>query len=339
MNPHSTKDTAPSRRDKARDNARDNAREPRSSARANARANARSGAQSREQSREEAGEREDQRRAAEEEGRVPSDAPIASEALQTAFHKTMQEGEQRLARSLPALLATGAVGGIDVGMGVLGLLLVLTLTGNEVAGALAFGIGFIALTLANSELFTENFLVPIAPIAAGRARVRSLLRLWLGTLIMNLIGGWIITLIVDAALPEVRPVAITLGERFVHQGIGTTSFASAVLGGVVITLMTWMERGTDSVVAKIIAAEVAAFLLAAGHLNHAIVASLEMFAALHAGATFGYLTWLKLLGWAVLGNVVGGVLFVTVLRLVQVGAHTIRVERHRAQRERPDLSI
>jgi len=33
------------------------------------------------------------------------------------------------------------------------------------------------------------------------------------------------------------------------------------------------------------------------------------------------------------------VLFVTVLRLVQVGAHTIRVERHRAQRERPDLSI
>ena len=275
----------------------------------------------------------------ESNGSGRADGTIASDALQNAFHRTLQEGEERLGRSLPALLATGMVGGIDVGTGVLGLLLVLTLTGSEIGGALAFGIGFIALSLANSELFTENFLVPIAPIVARRARVRSLLRLWGGTLAMNLVGGWIITLIVIVALPETRPVAISLGERFVTSGVSLTSFASAVLGGVIITLMTWMERNTDSTISKIIAAEIAGFLLAAGHLNHAIVASLEMFAALHAGATFGYGVWLELLGWAVLGNVVGGVLFVTVLRLVQVGAHTIRVERHRAQRERPDLSI
>jgi len=261
--------------------------------------------------------------------------PAASDALQSAFHNTLQEGEERLSRTWPSLLATGAVGGIDVGSGVLGLLLVLTLTDNEVAGALAFGIGFIALSLGNSELFTENFLVPIAPIVARRANIWSLLRLWLGTLVTNLIGGWLITAIVIAALPEVRPTAISLGEHFVQGGFTLRSFASAVLGGVIITLMTWMERGTDSTVAKIIAAEGAAFLLAAGHLNHAIVASLEMFAALHAGATFGYLTWLGLLGWAVLGNVVGGVLFVTVLRLVQVGATTIQEESERAELERP----
>ncbi|HZC04112.1 MAG TPA: formate/nitrite transporter family protein [Ktedonobacterales bacterium] len=266
-------------------------------------------------------------------------SPQASDALQSAFHNTLQEGEERLGRSLPALLATGLVGGIDVGTGVLGLLLVLTLTGSEVGGALAFGIGFIALGLGNSELFTENFLVPIAPIVARRAGIPSLLRLWLGTLVMNLIGGWIITLIVITALPETRPVAITLGEHFVKGGVTLTSFASAVLGGVVITLMTWMERNTESVISRVVASEAAAFLLAAGHLNHAIVASLEMFAALHAGATFGYLTWFGLLGWAVLGNVIGGVLFVTVLRLVQVGAHTIKAESHRAREERPDVEL
>jgi formate-nitrite transporter family protein len=275
----------------------------------------------------------------ESNGSGRADGTIASDALQNAFHRTLQEGEERLGRSLPALLATGMVGGIDVGTGVLGLLLVLTLTGSEIGGALAFGIGFIALSLANSELFTENFLVPIAPIVARRARVRSLLRLWGGTLAMNLVGGWIITLIVIVALPETRPVAISLGERFVTSGVSLTSFASAVLGGVIITLMTWMERNTDSTISKIIAAEIAGFLLAAGHLNHAIVASLEMFAALHAGATFGYLTWLKLLGWAVLGNVIGGVLFVTVLRLVQIGVQTIRAEGHRARQERPNVDI
>ena len=136
----------------------------------------------------------------------------ASDALQSAFHKTLQEGEERLSRTWSSLLATGAVGGIDVGTGVLGLLLVLTLTGNEVAGALAFGIGFIALSLGNSELFTENFLVPIAPIVARRANVWSLLRLWVGTLVTNLIGGWLITAIVIAAAPEVGPTAIKLGR-------------------------------------------------------------------------------------------------------------------------------
>ena len=53
-----------------------------------------------------------------------------------------------------------------------------------------------------------------------------------------------------------------------------------------------------------------------------------------------HFSWqLRTFWYALLWLALGGVLFVTVLRLVQVGAHTIRVERHRAQRERPDLSI
>jgi hypothetical protein len=68
-------------------------------------------------------------------------------------------------------------------------------------------------------------------------------------------------------------------------------------------------------------------MLAAGELNHAIVLSLEMFAALQVGAPFGYLDWLRVVGWAILGNVIGGVGLVTCLRLVQVGADRIREER------------
>jgi formate/nitrite transporter FocA (FNT family) len=253
-----------------------------------------------------------------------ADAASSEAALQSTFESTVQEGEQRLTRTWPALFATGAVGGVDVSMGVLGLLLVNQATGNEVAAALAFGIGFLALTLANSELFTENFLVPIAALVAGRAGVPALLRLWIGTIVTNLLGGWVMMGIIMLALPHLHPLAIKLGSGFVTQGIGAPSFASAVLGGAIITIMTWMERGTPSVPGKLVAALSAAFLLAAGHLNHAIVASLEMFGALHAGASFGYLTWLRLLGWYSLGNFVGGVGLVTVLRLVQVGGERIK---------------
>jgi formate/nitrite transporter FocA (FNT family) len=73
----------------------------------------------------------------------------------------------------------------------------------------------------------------------------------------------------------------------------------------------------------LLAAIAAAFLLAAGSLNHAIVVSIEMFAALHAGAPFGYLDWLGILGWACLGNLVGGIGLVTVLRLIQVGGDVV----------------
>jgi len=91
--------------------------------------------------------------------------------------------------------------------------------------------------------------------------------------------------------------------------------------------MTWMERATESVPAKLVAAVSAAFLLVAGTLNHAIVVSLLTFAALHAGAPFGYLHWLGVAGLATVGNMIGGLGLVTMLRLVQVGHKRIQKAR------------
>ena len=249
--------------------------------------------------------------------------------IATAFERTVDEGKVRLGRSWPALLATGVVGGLDVSMGLLGFFVVKAATGNELLAALAFSIGFIALTLANSELFTENFLVPIAAVAAGKAPVMSIVRLWVGTAVMNLLGGWVLMGFVVAGLPTVRHAAVEAGGHYIGLGITFEGFSAAVLGGMVITLMTWMDHSTESVTGKLVAVISAAFLLAAAPLNHAIVMSLSVFAALHVGAPFGYLDWLGTFGWAVLGNIVGGIGLVTVLRLVQVGKEKLDEERNR----------
>jgi len=258
-----------------------------------------------------------------------------SQELQQTFDRTVEEGTYRINRSWQSLLATGAVGGLDVAMGVFALLLVKSETKSEVLGALAFSIGFIALTLANSELFTENFLVPIAAVAARRAQWPKVLRLWGGTAVTNLVGGWVLMAFVIGGLPKVRPTAVDLGHHYAHLGIGWTSFATAVLGGTVITLMTWMEQSSDAVGAKLVAAIVAAFLLASGSLNHVIVVSIEMFAALQAHAPFGYADWAGMAAWATLGNIVGGIGLVTVLRLVQVrGEDSNSRNRGRSRRRR-----
>jgi formate/nitrite transporter FocA (FNT family) len=264
----------------------------------------------------------------------PDGSPPASTAeaqgggqeLTETFQRTVAEGEHRLTRSWPGLLATGLVGGLDVGVGVLGLLLVREETGSVLLAGLAFGIGFMALTLAQSELFTENFLVPVAAVTARRATVLQLLRLWFGTAVMNLAGGWVITGLIMAGLPKLRGTAVDIAREYATLPAGQ-AFSLAILGGLVITLMTWMERATESVPGKLAAAISAAFLLVAGTLNHAIVVSLLSFAALHAGAPFGYAHWLSMAGLATVGNIIGGVGFVTVLRLVQVGHRRIEEAR------------
>jgi len=244
-----------------------------------------------------------------------------------AFEDSVDEGVDRLSRTNARLLATGLVGGIDVSLGLFGLFVVVRDTGQPLLGALAFGIGFIALMLAQSELFTENFLVPVAALVARKATALSLARLWAGTLVANLVGGWFMMFVITTGLPSLKAVAVKAGKHYVEAGINGRTFATAVLGGTIITLMTWMERGTTSVPAKLVAAVAAAFLLAAGELNHAIVASLTMFAALQFGAPFGYLDFLAAAAWAGLGNMAGGLGLVTCLRLVQVGGRKLTEER------------
>jgi len=256
---------------------------------------------------------------------------VSAAEIESSYEEAVEEGHQRLNRTWSRLFATGAVGGIDIGIGVFALLFVQHETGNTLLAGLAFGIGFLALTLANSELFTEGFLVPIAALIGGRGTPWQLLRLWAFTLVANLAGGWVLMALVMVAAPSLRSTALELGQRYVDLGLSARALALGILGGAAITLLTWMQRRASQGV-EVVAAVATAFLLVAGELNHSIVGSLEMFAALVAGAPFGYADWLAVLAWASLGNLLGGVGLITVLRLVQVGGRELSDERRQSGR-------
>jgi formate/nitrite transporter FocA (FNT family) len=239
--------------------------------------------------------------------------------VEDTLQRTVREGKRRLERSWAPLIATGLVGGIDVGTGVLALLVVESQTGNKLLAGLAFSIGFIALAMARSELFTEDFLVPVGTVIARQAPLRQLARLWIVTAAGNLVGGWVFTGLIIAGFPAVKKTAADAGAYYTGLGIGWKSFALALLGGAVITLMTWMQHATESLGTKLVPAVTTGFLLAGLQLNHAIVASLVIFAGLHTHVTsYGYLDWAGAAGWAALGNMVGGIALVTLLRLLQV---------------------
>jgi formate-nitrite transporter family protein len=137
-------------------------------------------------------------------------------------------------------------GGLDVGVGVLALLLVEHVTHNVLFGDLAFSSGFVALALARSELFTEDFLVPVAAVVAKTASLLSLGRLWTVTAVTNLAGGWVVTAIVMAGFPALRSTAVETGTSYIELGITWKAFALALIGGMLITLMTHLQHSTES---------------------------------------------------------------------------------------------
>ena len=197
----------------------------------------------------------------------PSLAPVGSREepeIEEAFDRLVEEGDDRLSRPLLPLLATGFLGGVDVGVGVLAYLVVKHETGNPLLGALAFTIGFVALLMARSELFTENFLVPVTAVVAGRGSIGQLARLWVVTLAMNLAGGFVMAGMIVVALPDIRPTAIEAGRHYAQLGVSWRSFFLAVLAGTVITLLTRMQHATDDMGVKLVPAVLMSFVLVGG---------------------------------------------------------------------------
>ena len=241
-----------------------------------------------------------------------------TEEKDAALDRVVLEGRPRLHRSWADLLATGTVAGIEIGVGVLALLAVEDATGSRLLGALAFSIGFIALRLGHSELFTEGFHVPVMVVAAGEGTWWQLVRLWLGTLVGNLVGGWIIAWLIAYGLPELHAQAGESAREFTQAPLDLRIFVLAVLAGAAITLLTRMQSGTESDVARIVAAVGIALVIVGVGLHHSVLDTLLVFVALHAGQEgVGYGSWLPWFGLVVVGNLVGGLLLTTLLRLVR----------------------
>ncbi len=239
--------------------------------------------------------------------------------VEDAFDRIVDEGRDRLRRPLLPLLSTGFLGGVDVGVGVLIYLVVETKTDQPLLAALAFTVGFVALLMARSELFTENFLVPVTAVVAKAGSVLELLRLWVVTLLANLAAGFVMALLTVTALPEVRETAVSTASHYAQLGVNWRSFCLAVLAGAVITLLTRMQHASDQLGVKIVPAVLLSFVLVGAQLFHSVLDSILMFAGLlSGGAPFGYADWLGALAWSALGNLVGGLVLVTSVRLLRV---------------------
>jgi formate/nitrite transporter FocA (FNT family) len=258
------------------------------------------------------------------------------------YVRTKEEGRRRLERPLVEVVSTALAAGFDIVAGTVALGLVSAhladWTGVDAAhvfGSIAFGIGFVFLVVGRGELFTENFLVPIAGLdRRDRSSWLALARLWTVSPVFNILGGTLIILVltVHGVLPEGTGTPLVRAAEDFHAHHPLSLFLSAVFAGALITAMTWFVEGSDSMVVRIVVAWIAAAVLALGSFDHVIVATLELVFGLRFGAHIPTLFVVGNLGLAAAGNMLGGIGLVTLNRLTQghVGHRNSRRASRRA---------
>jgi formate/nitrite transporter FocA (FNT family) len=242
------------------------------------------------------------------------------------FERTRIEGERRLSRPLLELASTAAAAGIDVAFGIVALGTITALFakrfGTDVGqffGAIGFGTGFVFIVVGRSELFTENFLVPLAALRRERASWVKLGELWTVSPVLNILGGALLIVAVTAhgVLPRGTGRALVGVAGRADAKSFLAAFLSAIAAGALITLMTWMVEGQESMGVRVAVAWVVGALVTLGGFNHVIVSTLELLIGIRYGASIGWDRFFAGFGTALLGNMIGGIGLVTLTRFSQ----------------------
>ena len=243
------------------------------------------------------------------------------------FDRAVEEGERRLDQSLLELVSTSFIAGFTIVFGIVALGIVEAIVEPrfgeiaKLAGALAFGVGLVFLVVGRTELFNENFSDPAAAAVdrSGSWLLSSLLRLWVVTLVFNLVGGCLFALVfsVDGALPPGTATALSkFAEETAHRE-AVAWFARAIAGGALVSLLSFLLVAVKGTGSRISLAYVVGFLLALGPFDHVVVTVLHVFFGILFGANVGLGTLGVMAAVVTTGNLVGGLGLVTFTHVTQ----------------------
>jgi formate/nitrite transporter FocA (FNT family) len=232
------------------------------------------------------------------------------------------EGTEELERPSSSIGWSGLAAGLTMGCSMLGQgLLNAHLPDTEwrpLIASFGYSLGFVFVTMARQQLFTETTLTVMLPVLHKTHGTSDVARYWAIVFAANIVG----TLLFAAAatiphlFSEDAARAFTeLGVKAVGPGLLAVA-ARGVVAGWLIALMVWLMPAAAS--ARFLVIVAVTWLIGVGELSHVIAGSAETaFAAMQ-----GVIGWESyLLGFllpALIGNSIGGIVFVAMLNHAQV---------------------
>lgn len=254
----------------------------------------------------------------------PTDQAEPKKPSRQILEHEIAEGTDALDRPLGALFISGLSAGLDIGFSVFLMAVVWTLaqgTFSEPAGKLLvatmYAVGFIFVVLGRSELFTEQTTLAVLPVLNRRATPAALARLWAVVYVANLLGAAAfagLAVNVGPALGVIDRRAFGELARTLTDHPGGVMFASAVLAGWLMGLMSWLVAASRDTISQIVLVWLIATVIGVGRLHHVVVGSVEVLAGGFAGEGVAAADYGRFLLWTTLGNAVGGSVFVALIK-------------------------
>lgn len=240
-------------------------------------------------------------------------------------------------RSKLDLFLSAISAGLDIGFSIFLMAVIFSLFSGVVEPAvlhvllaLAYPLGFIFVVIGKSELFTEHTTLAVIPVLNRDASLRSLLVLWVLVYAGNLLGGYLF-----GYLMSVIPgrMGILENESFELLAFKLTDHSSpiilgsGVLAGWLMGLLSWLITSARETISRIFIIVLITSVIGIGGLHHCIVGSVELFTALLTGDLLQWNDYFRVQGWASLGNIIGGVVFVAFVKFSHAVGKSTRTEQ------------
>jgi len=244
------------------------------------------------------------------------------------LHEQIDAALREHKRSNPKLFLSAISAGLEIGFSIFLMATVYTLFSDvlhpsilHVILAFAYPLGFVFVIIGKSELFTEHTTLAIIPVFSKEATVKSLLILWLIIYAGNLLGGFIfgyMLSILPDKLHTIDPdsfyqLAVKLIDHPWHVIMG-----SGILAGWLMGLLSWLVTSSQDTISRIALIVLITSVIGIGGLHHSVVGSIEVFTALLTNAQTRIMDYVHVQTWSTLGNIIGGVVFVALLKFSHV---------------------
>ena len=234
-------------------------------------------------------------------------------------------------RSNRGLFISALSAGLEIGFSIFLMGVLFTLFHGQVSNeilhvliSIAYPVGFIFVIIGRSELFTEHTTLAILPVLNKTTSAKSLFILWGIILSGNLIGGYIFGALLVYFAPASGIISIEAFAHLAHKVIDIPLqmiLISAIMAGWLMGLLSWLVASSQETISRLFIIVLITVTIGIGGLHHSIVGSIEVFSGLLIDPTIGIMDYLSFEAVSILGNVLGGVFFVGIMKYGQRRKH------------------
>lgn len=238
--------------------------------------------------------------------------------------KQLCEGMDAYRKNRFSTFLSSLMAGLEIGFSFLLVAIAYSLFTGYVAdkfipyiAAFVYPLGFILVVMGKSILFTEQTSLLSLPVISGKKTISDLLSLWGIVVAGNLVGGYLIAAFIVWIGPALGVISLegieSLADHVSHYSI-LTILGSSVLAGWLMALLSWTITSTETASGKIMVIYMITFIIAMAGLHHSIVGNIEVFAGLLVSNKISIVDYFRFQGTALIGNAIGGVFFVAILK-------------------------